>query len=467
MATASAPVEQAPAATPSAFETAIGNVIARPNGLTADRIAARAVATSFDVRARHAEVAAASAAVDQALVGYFPRVTVSARYARLSDITPPTFGNLVAAPGAPPGPIADGTQLVNVPLAIPVVLNQTSFQASLNVPLSDYLLRISQQHAAASHSLRAASLNERATRLRAGIDARIAWWSLVRARLASVVADLGVAQAQAHLADVQHMEAAGAVSEADVVRVRSQLASASLLALRARDLALVLEDQVRTAMHVDGGAIDIADDIRIDLPPLDRQGDFASLFDEAMTNRPELQSLAETIGGLRQQATIARAVAYPRLDAFADVISANPNPRVFPPTAVFTTTWDVGVGLSWSPNDIANGLTAGRTVSARAEAMEAQRAGLRDQLRSEVMSTFTAVRDADEAIRTTAAGLSAAEESYRVRNVLFRNGRATSVELTDAEQDLTRARLESLNARVDLRLARARLEHAIGRDARR
>lgn len=89
---------------------------------------------------------------------------------------------------------------------------------------------------------------------------------------------------------------------------------------------------------------------------------------------------------------------------------------------------------------------------------------MRDQLHSEVTQAFTALREADASIQTTAAGLATAEESYRVRGVLFLNGRATSVELTDAETDLTRARLESLNARVDVRVALARLEHATGRD---
>jgi len=75
------------------------------------------------------------------------------------------------------------------------------------------------------------------------------------------------------------------------------------------------------------------------------------------------------------------------------------------------------------------------------------------------------LREARTAIESSARGLSAAEESYRVRRSLFQNGRSTSVELTDAETDLTRSRLESINARVDLQVARVRLEHALGRDA--
>jgi outer membrane protein TolC len=51
-----------------------------------------------------------------------------------------------------------------------------------------------------------------------------------------------------------------------------------------------------------------------------------------------------------------------------------------------------------------------------------------------------------------------------VRRALFQNGRATSVELTDAEIDLTRARLAVIGAHVEARLAELELTHALGRD---
>ncbi|APR80835.1 Hypothetical protein A7982_06182 [Minicystis rosea] len=52
-----------------------------------------------------------------------------------------------------------------------------------------------------------------------------------------------------------------------------------------------------------------------------------------------------------------------------------------------------------------------------------------------------------------------------MRRELFQHGRASSVELTDAETELFRASLDVVSARVDVRIARARLLHATGRDA--
>src|SRR5262249_28642292 len=106
-----------------------------------------------------------------------------------------------------------------------------------------------------------------------------------------------------------------------------------------------------------------------------------------------------------------------------------------------------------------------RGLDARAAETAAQKGALADALRTEIAQARQMVLDAETAVRTTADGLAAAEESYRVRRELFVRGAATSVELTDAETELTRARLEAINARIDLRVARVRLTHATGRDA--
>jgi outer membrane protein TolC len=86
-----------------------------------------------------------------------------------------------------------------------------------------------------------------------------------------------------------------------------------------------------------------------------------------------------------------------------------------------------------------------------------------DGIRLQVTQAYNALRNAQSSRDTTERQLKASEESYRVRRELFRAGRATSAELTDAEMDLMKSRFEALNARIDLRVARANLEYALGR----
>jgi outer membrane protein len=151
------------------------------------------------------------------------------------------------------------------------------------------------------------------------------------------------------------------------------------------------------------------------------------------------------------------------VSATGQAIYANPNPRVFPPHDTFDGTWAVGITLSYSPNDLANGSASARGLDARAASIDAQAASLRDALRADLSAAAGALRENVVAMETTARALESAEEAYRVRRELFRAGRATTAEITDAETDLLRARIESANAVVDRRVARARIEYLLGR----
>ena len=94
-------------------------------------------------------------------------------------------------------------------------------------------------------------------------------------------------------------------------------------------------------------------------------------------------------------------------------------------------------------------------ADARAEALRAERQALADQIQNEVFSAHRTLLQGLGTVKTSARRLTAAEASYRVRRLLFQTGKTTSVELLDAQVELTRARLEALYARVDARVAKS------------
>jgi outer membrane protein TolC len=457
----------APAARSAALDARIGALFTARAGLTADEVAARAAATSFEVQARHADLEAANAAVDEAIVGYVPRVTLTGRYLRLNSLPDANLGNLVAAPSAQLGPLKAGTPLVNVPFTLPTLPNNVILHANITVPVSDYVLRLSQAHAAASRSAKAAELNERAARLKAALDGRITYYSWARAKLQAFVTHQALDQSRDHLADVKHLFDAGSNSKADVLRVEAQVANSELLVQRAEGIARTSEEDIRIAMHDPDPTRTYAlgEDLRVSPAPLDTPRDLAKLYAEALDRRPEIRALDETVWSLKEQGRVARALAYPRLDGLGQLSYDNPDPRIFPPTADFRGGFTLGAQITWTLNDIGNGVTSGKQVDAHRAQVEAQKGLLLDGLRNEVSEAEQAVEDAEVAIETGTRALAASEESYRVRRELFLNGRAISVELSDAETELTRASLDLVDARVELRVARARLLHAIGRDA--
>jgi outer membrane protein len=461
---ANARQDKSPAPSAASLDERLETLLGRPGGLTADEAAKRAAATSFEVRAKAADLDAAVAGVNQAIVAFFPRLSATARYTRLSNLEQ-SLGPIVVAPTSPEGPLPPNAPLVSAKLPLPSIDNQYTLSASVGLPISDYLLRIPQAYAAATQARDAAQLSERAQQLKTATDARVAFYVYVRARLQEVVAEQALEQARGHRKDAAALFEAGTASKADVLRVDAQVAQAELLVARARDAVAYTHEQLRTVMHETGAGaapFAIGEDVRRELP--ERAIDLESLTRSAATRRLELRAIGASATAQTAQARASVSAILPRLDGFADVQYSNPNPRVFPPQDRWQSTWDAGVQLTFSPNDMAAGAMQHRAAVARAANLQAARAALADGVRVEVLQAMQALRDADAALRTSQAGLAASEESYRVRLQLFRNGRATSVELTDAETELTRARLEAVGARVDLRIARARLAHAAGED---
>jgi len=350
-------------------------------------------------------------------------------------------------------------------LTLPYPVDNGNFQIDADIPLSDYVLKIAKQHSAAEHSARAAQLTERAAELTASSNARIQYYSWARARLQQVVAEDAFDQARAHLGDAKAEFSAGKASQADLLGVQSEVAQNELLVVRAKDAVALEEDRLRTALHDDAGRpYEIGEALLADLSPLPGEESFNALLSEAVSRRPELQSIVESARGLRKQAAANKVDILPKLDAIGTAQYANPNPRYFPPTNVWNGTWAVGGAITWSDADILSGMTNGSANEARAKSTEAQALSMRDGIRDEVMQAFQAVHEAEVAIESTKQSLAAAEESYRVRRALFRADRATSTELSDSENALTRARFDVVNARIDLRVARVRLVHATGRD---
>jgi len=471
------PLQPAPTETPASGEgrdlqARLRAQLARPGGLTSEQVGKRAAATSLRARAHEQEVLTAAAAVDKALIATFPRLTLIGRYTRLSPIDEPSFGpgqgSFVVTDDGTEGPLPPGQGLIGVPLSafsFPTVLNQYHLQANLTIPLSDYLLRTRQGIAAARHSRAAAEITARAARLQDAADAKAIYYGWVRARLQQTVAEQSLDQARAHSSATKVAYRAGRASQADILGAESRVASAELLVDRARNLAVLTEEQLRIVTHDTRSApYQIGEDISSRARRADRNESFEQLLGEARRRRLELRALDENVRSLRQQRSVVAAGEWPRLEAFGNAYYANPHPRYMPQEERWRATWDVGVQVTWSPNDYGSTAADARGYDAQVVQLEAQRSALEDGLRAEVLQAHQAREEARAALRTTARGLAAAEEAYRVRRLLFEHGRATSVEVIDAETNLLGARLEQVNAQVNLLLARARLDHAVGRD---
>lgn len=125
-------------------------------------------------------------------------------------------------------------------------------------------------------------------------------------------------------------------------------------------------------------------------------------------------------------------------------------------TASDADEWTAGVTLDWTLFEGGAGRAATAKADARMAELEATRDGLRLQIEGDVREALAAWRTAAAGLEAARQSAAAATEAREAASALFRNGRATSLDVLAAEADLQRADAGVVGALGDLVTARAR-----------
>lgn len=419
-------------------------------GLTADEAARRAIKVSPIVRRSAAEIEIAIATAQAAELARVPIVGATLGYNRLSSIDVPVFD---------PG-------MTGMGFSFPVLLNSFTAQAHVSVTLSDYIIRYPKIIAAAKLGMEVARVSRLSTEVNAGQEARLAYYEWIRSKLQVLIAQHQLKQVRSTLAQVRALAEAQRLSRADLMRVESGEANAEQTLTTLTHFAILREEQLRLLIDAPPGTpLAMGEDIRLDVTapqevPVDK------LITTAEAQRMDFKVLTTGIAAKEKQREAEHSQYYPKLNAFGQIDYANPNQRIFPVEEEFNMTWVVGLSLSWNLNDALFANTVDRRLRGETDVLRADLESLERGTHTQIIASQQAVAAAQAALTTSMKGLLAAEEGYRVRQELLNAQRATSIELVDAETDLTRSRVQALNARIDLRVAIVQLEHALGNDAK-
>ena len=458
---------------PRAFATKRG-------GLTADEVGRLAQASSPEVRASQAEIEAAAAKVDAAMISFFPRVTLAANYTRLSPVGSSLgSGALVGAQnpgllGIGPCPTGSGQCVVDsagrpvgaAPFEIKTVLDNYSLRASLSVPVSDYVLKLSNSIASVESARDAALLNQRAAKLRTAADAKISFYNWARGLGQVAVAEKSLTRTEARLKEARTSFSLGTATQADVLRLEARVASTEAAIEAARAFRDIASEQLRVVINDDERALDLGEDVLGDRPDSSAgRKKLADLMQEAYAKRPEVLALGATRSSLTRAAGVAKAGRLPRLDGFADYTYANPNTRAFPPSSGWSGSWQAGLNLTWVVNETFASAASAKELDANARRVQAQLHSLKNGLRLEVSAAYLELRKARSARESARRGVKASDAAYRVAMALYQYGKSTTTELIDAENELVAAQLQQINAHIDVLAAEVKLAHATGADA--
>jgi outer membrane protein TolC len=420
--------------------------------MSADDAAAIAVKSAPSVARSAAASDQAREAASQSLVAVYPRLDLVGQYTHFSKVGPIRFRAESTSGGMP----------IEFEVT-PPLLDQYLLQAKVSYPVSDLFFSILPRYKAAKRAVEAQQYNTAAEGNTVALNTREAFYNYARARAALLVARSSQAQTEAQLKDVASLVAAGTVARVEQMRAEANVASSRVAVARAEGAVAIARNALRTLLHRPGDQdIAMTEDFAQVLPPLADTKE--QLLEAAIKQRSELRSLSIMLDVHDRNIRANDGDKLPKLGVSAVGDLGNPNQRSTSFERKWVGTWAVIGTLSWSPNDFA-------VADARADQVGAQRAqtladiaALEDALRSEVSQAVEDYSAAQQAVDAAATGIRAAEETYRVRREQFRAGAAVATDVVIAESDLNRARLELVNAAIDLRIARARLDHALERN---
>jgi len=405
---------------------------------------ALAAAHSPALAMRREEVAAAADRTRAATSRLLPRVSLTARYTRLSYVAPGQIELPLKLPNQPaPDPVVLG-DVIRDQFANAVVLEQPLFTG----------LTLLNTREAAVHGESAAVQRLRQEEQDLALRVEEAYFGLLKARQLRDVAEQSTRVLSAHLGQLERVAREGAATPLDVSRTRTRVASMRVQELQARAAEGLAQLGLVTLLGLEADAtLELTEDLdRLPAPP---EGDLPA-------RRPELAAARAAVAAKEAQARAASGPLWPQLLLRASAQYDSPNQRYFPLRNEFHPSWDASVVLSWAAWDW--GATWFTWRAAQHDALAARHAveQLEEAARTEVERRRLDTATAGERRSASAEAVAVAEQALRRAQSLCDAGQASCLGVLDAEAELTRLRAEWVQTRADQRLAAAQLARALG-----
>jgi len=357
------------------------------------------------------------------------------------------------------GPFTVGLSLPGLPVSPSLSIrdqNTNTFVAAVKQPLLG-LARLSQEYVSALRGADAASAQVDGSERGVREAVESGYLRLFEARGAIEIAQASQQQLTEQLAVAEARLKAGALTDADVLRVkvaraniRQQELQAKLQASSARTALLTLLDlPLDEAVEFGEPATLLADAAK----PAPSAEDATA---QALEKRPELAQAA------RQQesaeaASRARLLALlPEIDGEAAYIRIDGQALAQKESAY------IGVKASWPVWTWGSQWYAHRAAAHQAEAARLLRDDAQRQVRAEVANRLEQLEAATSAIEVARTALESAEEAFRVTAEVVKAGAGTTTDLLDAQSALTQARLNLVRARYQQALSWVQLRRSLG-----
>ena len=327
-------------------------------------------------------------------------------------------------------------------------IEQTLFDRSLGAAVS-----------AARHGRAASEADYDRALADVALEAREDYYAVLLAAAAVDVREAGVRLATERLEQVRLLRDVGTASDFDALTAEVDLENLRPGLIRTRNQLRLAENGLKRTIGV---PLDqpLALDDTLGLEPVVISLEEAQ--SRALAARPDLRAQVRTVDLREELVNVERAEAFPTLRLRLDVTRRSSSEDFVPEERDFSQSATAALAVDIPVFD--GRRTEGRALQARADLVEAQerRRALERDVLLQVQDAWQTVEATAQTVEATRATGERARRAYEIARVRFREGLSTQLELDEAEQAVTEARLNAVQALHDHMVAVARLRHAMG-----
>jgi outer membrane protein TolC len=375
--------------------------------------------------------------VGEARSSYYPQLSATGTYDRISPI-----------PGTSAAPL--GARPIFNQYTSSLILNQTIYdfgRTSSSVDVSKYNLESSRFDLNTSQDAITLSVKQ-------------AYYGVLQAKRNRDVAADVIKQFQLHLDQAKGFYDVGTKAKIDVIKAEVDLSNAKLSLINAENALKIAWVTLNNAMGVpDAPEYTIEDNLSFQQYAITLEEATARAFD----NRPDLQSIIAKRQAAEANISLARSGYYPVLSGSASYNSAAAD---IPPSQLvqggLDHGWDVGVALTIPL--FSGFLTSHQMAEAKSSlyALRANEESLRHQILLDVRQAFLNLQAAEASISTADLAVKQAKENLDLANGRYAAGVGSPIEVSDAFATYVTAQAAYTGALYNYKLAQASIEKAMG-----
>ncbi len=292
------------------------------------------------------------------------------------------------------------------------------------------------------------------------LQAKQAYFNILKADKAVLVAQTAVESLQSHLKVAKNFYDVGMIPVNDLLKAEVELANAEQNLIKARNGAKLARASFNIVLSNPINSPVAVEDIENYTP---EPVDFDRFYEQALIKRPEIKSIEINDLQIDQQIRLAKSKYYPEVAVTYNYTKTGDSPSLSGSASFMdTNSWQALATLSWKFFNWGGDHYSVRQKELNKRQLVNTKKSIEDGIKLEIKNAVLNLEETEKRIPVAKKAVEQGDENLRVSNERYKAQVTTSTEVLDAQTLLTQAKVNYYEALYDHHLAKAALLRAVG-----